>query len=86
MGKTVLTDPMFYKRASPVSFSGPKRVVPPAHQLDKQLDIDLVVMSHAHYDHLDILFLRQLATFQPDITVIAPLGSGVVFAKLALQM
>lgn len=75
-GKTVLTDPMFSERASPVSFSGPKRVVPPARQLDGLPDIDLVVISHAHYDHLDMPTLRQLAALQPDITVIAPLGVG----------
>ena len=75
-GKTVLTDPMFSKRASPVSFSGPKRVVPPARQLDELPDIDLVVISHAHYDHLDMPILRQLAALQSDITVIAPLGVG----------
>ncbi len=75
-GKTVLTDPMFSERASPVSFSGPKRVVPPARQLGGLPDIDLVVISHAHYDHLDMPTLRQLAALQPDITVIAPLGVG----------
>ncbi len=73
-GKIVLTDPMFSKRASLVSFNGPKRVVPPARQLDELPDIDLVVISHAHYDHLDMPTLRQLAALQPDITVIAPLG------------
>ena len=75
-GKTVLTDPIFSERASPVSFNGPKRVVPPARQLEELPDIDLVVISHAHYDHLDMPTLRQLAALQPDTKVIVPLGVG----------
>ncbi len=72
-----LTDPMFSELASPVSFNGPKRVLPPARQLDGPLDINLVVISHAHYDYLDMPTLRQLAALQPDITFIAPLGVGL---------
>jgi N-acyl-phosphatidylethanolamine-hydrolysing phospholipase D len=52
-GLTLLTDPIFSPRASPVSFSGPKRHQPPGVTLDALPHIDLVLVSHNHYDHLD---------------------------------
>lgn len=74
--KTILTDPVFSDRASPFSFSGPKRVVPPARQIADLPPIDVILISHVHYDHLDMPSLRQLAALQPDIRIIAPLGVG----------
>jgi L-ascorbate metabolism protein UlaG (beta-lactamase superfamily) len=52
-GVNVLTDPQFSERASPVRFIGPRRKVPPAIALKDLPRIDLVVISHNHYDHLD---------------------------------
>lgn len=52
-GINVLTDPMFGDFASPVGFAGPKRITPPALNLDQLPPIDVVVISHDHYDHLD---------------------------------
>jgi len=49
----VLTDPVFGERASPVSFAGPKRFQPPGVALKDLPRIDLVLVSHNHYDHLD---------------------------------
>lgn len=51
-GKFILTDPVWYDRCSPVSFYGPKRVVSPAIDVDK-IPIDIVLLSHTHYDHFD---------------------------------
>lgn len=51
--KTILTDPVFSKRASPVSFAGPKRYTEVAMPLAELPDIDIVIISHNHYDHLD---------------------------------
>ncbi|RST49766.1 MBL fold metallo-hydrolase [Variovorax sp. MHTC-1] len=52
-GLTLLTDPMFSERASPVQFAGPRRHVPPGIALRALPHVDLVLVSHNHYDHLD---------------------------------
>jgi N-acyl-phosphatidylethanolamine-hydrolysing phospholipase D len=60
-GLTLLTDPIFYERASPFSFAGPKRHVAPGIALDELPHIDLVLVSHNHYDHLDAASADHLA-------------------------
>ena len=52
-GINVLTDPIFSERASPVGFAGPKRMVRPGLTLAQMPHVDVVVISHNHYDHLD---------------------------------
>lgn len=59
-GINVLTDPHFSERASPVGFAGPKRFHPPGVALADLPPIDAVVISHSHYDHLDVDSVRQL--------------------------
>jgi len=56
----ILVDPVWSKRASPFSFAGPKRVHEPGIPWDKLPKIDLVLVSHNHYDHLDIATLEAL--------------------------
>lgn len=60
-GQTFLTDPHFSERASPVSFIGPKRLFPSPISLTQLPHIDVVVISHSHYDHLDLPTLRHLS-------------------------
>ncbi len=72
---TILTDPMFSERASPLSFLGPRRVRQPAVTLDQVPAIDIVLLSHNHYDHCDRASLRYLARrFNP--LLVTPLGNG----------
>ncbi|MEM9603143.1 MAG: MBL fold metallo-hydrolase [Pseudomonadota bacterium] len=63
-GVNILTDPHFGQRASPVRFAGPKRLVPPGVDLDALPDIDIVVISHNHYDHLDRYTVKALTRKQ----------------------
>lgn len=73
-GINVLTDPMWSERASPVSFAGPRRFVPPGIDFDLLPTIDVVFISHNHYDHLDRPTVRALAKRLPDIEWLTPLG------------
>ena len=59
-GVTILTDPIFSKRASPFRNIGPKRLIPPAIPLKKIPKIDVITVSHNHYDHLDIRSLKKI--------------------------
>jgi L-ascorbate metabolism protein UlaG (beta-lactamase superfamily) len=59
-GLNILTDPVWSERASPVSFAGPKRVREPGVRLDDLPVIDLVLLSHNHYDHFDLSTIEKL--------------------------
>ncbi|WP_392559603.1 MBL fold metallo-hydrolase [Orbus mooreae] len=72
--KTILTDPVFSERVSPVSFTGPKRRTPCACSIDELPHIDIIVISHNHYDHLDHASIRQLIKRFPSVTILVPLG------------
>jgi N-acyl-phosphatidylethanolamine-hydrolysing phospholipase D len=72
-GVNVLTDPIWSDRASPVSFAGPRRLVPPGMRFEDLPRIHAVVISHDHYDHLDVATVERLAReHQPRFFV--PLG------------
>jgi len=74
-GLNVLTDPVFADRASPLSFAGPKRAQPPGIAMKDLPAIDVVVISHNHYDHLDIDAVRELSERSQGRTlVLVPLG------------
>ena len=60
-GLNILIDPHLTERASPVSFAGPKRITPPALAFEDLPHIDIVVVSHNHYDHMDAETLMRLA-------------------------
>jgi N-acyl-phosphatidylethanolamine-hydrolysing phospholipase D len=59
-GLTLLTDPIFSDRASPVGFAGPRRHQPPGIAVGSLPHVDLVLVSHNHYDHLDESSVRAL--------------------------
>lgn len=74
-GLNVLTDPVYSERASPFRFAGPRRVRAPGIAFDSLPPIQLVLLSHNHYDHLDLATLRQLAaTHRP--CVVTGLGNA----------
>jgi L-ascorbate metabolism protein UlaG (beta-lactamase superfamily) len=59
-GLNILTDPIWSERASPFSFVGPKRVRAPGVRFEDLPKIDLVLISHNHYDHMDVPTLKRL--------------------------
>ena len=75
-GLNILIDPVWSARASPVSWAGPKRCNDPGVAFEALPPIDIVLVSHGHYDHLDVATLSKLAAkFSP--RVITPLGNDV---------
>jgi L-ascorbate metabolism protein UlaG (beta-lactamase superfamily) len=76
-GYNVLTDPVWSERASPFSFAGPRRHNPPGIPFDRLPRVDVVLISHNHYDHMDLpSILRIWTRDQPRI--IAPLGNDTI--------
>ena len=85
-GVNILTDPVYSKRTSPVQWLGPKRVHAPGVALANLPPIDIVLISHNHYDHLDKDTLQQLFERQEQPPVIlAGLGNGQLFQRLGLH-
>jgi L-ascorbate metabolism protein UlaG (beta-lactamase superfamily) len=73
-GLNILTDPFLSMRASPLSFAGPKRVRKAAFAAHDLPPIDIVLVSHNHYDHLDVPGLRQVLRHHAPL-FITPLGN-----------
>jgi L-ascorbate metabolism protein UlaG (beta-lactamase superfamily) len=73
-GKRVITDPVWGPRASPSSLAGPKRFQPAPVPLRSMPAVDLVIVSHDHYDHLDYPTIKQLA--KTDVPFVTSLGVG----------
>ena len=78
-GLNILTDPVWSPRASPVRFAGPKRVNPPGIAFDDLPPIDLVLVTHNHYDHLDLETLGRLVQ-RHDPLIHTPLGNDTIIA------
>src|SRR6516165_1162582 len=76
-GLNILLDPVWSKRASPSRFIGPKRVNDPGIAFADLPPIDLVLVSHGHYDHLDVRTLSRIAAAHR-ARVITPLGNDVI--------
>ncbi|KQT50692.1 hypothetical protein ASG43_05240 [Aureimonas sp. Leaf454] len=76
-GLNILTDPVYSDRASPFGFAGPQRVNAPGVPFERLPPIDLVLLTHSHYDHLDVDTLARLKAAH-DPLVVTPLGNDVI--------
>ena len=73
-GRNLITDPHLTTRASPLGFAGPVRLTPPALRFEDLPPLDIALISHNHYDHLDEQTVRRLAREHPQLTFAVPLG------------
>ena len=83
-GLNVLTDPMYSERASPLSWAGPRRVRDPGVPFEALPRVDVVVLSHNHYDHMDLPTLRRLRD-RWDPLIVAGLGNRAFLADQGLE-
>ena len=80
LGLNILTDPIWSERAGPVSFAGPHRMRPPGIHFEDLPTVDIILLTHNHYDHLDIETLKKLsAKYNPKIYT--ALGVGKFLEK-----
>ena len=84
-GLNILTDPIWSERASPFSFIGPRRMRPPGLDLNDLPPIHVVLITHNHYDHLDLATLKKIVkAHQPKI--FSPLGVKVFLDKKGMPI
>ena len=81
----ILTDPVWSERASPWRFFGPRRLVSAAVPIHALPPIDLVLLSHNHYDHLDARTVRTLAATHPHAQWVLPLRLGRAVGSLGVR-
>jgi len=88
MGRTILTDPVWSNRIGlglGVATLGPRRRVAPAIPFARLPPIDLIVVSHAHFDHLDLPTLRRLALRDRDVPVVTAAKTADLLAPLPFR-
>ncbi|HWA94686.1 MAG TPA: MBL fold metallo-hydrolase [Terracidiphilus sp.] len=85
-GVRILLDPVWDERAAPTTWAGPRRFFPPTIAVESLPDIDAVVISHDHYDHLGAETVRRLAQAKnaQNAKWIAPLGVGALLTRFGL--
>src|SRR5262245_24410052 len=80
----ILTDPIFSRRAGPFGIVGPRRVREPGVRFEDPPRIDVILLSHNHYDHCDLATLKKLANrFNP--LVVTPLRNGDLVRSTGLE-
>ncbi|QGU87761.1 MBL fold metallo-hydrolase [Erwinia sorbitola] len=81
-GRYTLIDPALSRRASPLSFLGPQRRTPAVLAIDDLPALDVVLISHNHYDHLDRPTIKKILRRFPDVTFVVPLGLQAWFRRI----
>lgn len=84
-GLNVLTDPVFCERASPLTWIGPARRSAPGIEIAALPPIDIVLVSHNHYDHLDRSAVSHLADANPETRWIVPLGLASLLRRWGIR-
>ncbi len=82
-GMNILTDPVYAERAGPLGY-GPQRVTQPGVAFDDLPPIDLVLLSHNHYDHLDLATLKRLWR-RDRPTIVTPLGNDAILRSAGIE-
>jgi N-acyl-phosphatidylethanolamine-hydrolysing phospholipase D len=77
-GRTILTDPYLSAYASPLPPLGPRRFSPPGLPVERLPAVDILLLSHNHYDHLDLSTIAMLAS-KEQVAAVVPLGLGRYF-------
>ena len=80
-GSNILTDPIWSERASPLSWIGPRRRRKPGVRIEDLPRIDAVLISHNHYDHMDLPTLRQLATRKASTFIVPACGARLLLSN-----
>lgn len=80
----ILTDPIWSDRCSPVQFAGPKRHHAPGIRFEDLPPIDAVILSHNHYDHMDVATLRRLSR-EHKPRIFAALGNGAYLREQGIE-
>jgi len=81
----VLTDPVWSERASPLQWIGPKRMMSPGVAFEALPEIDIILLSHNHYDHLDATTVRRIAQRFPNASWFCPLRLGSLLRELGVR-
>jgi len=83
-GLNIITDPVYSERVSPLTFAGPKRVREPGVDIDSLGKVDVVIISHNHYDHLDARTLKDLNNKYKPLFLV-PLGDYRIMHILGIK-
>jgi L-ascorbate metabolism protein UlaG (beta-lactamase superfamily) len=84
-GVRVLIDPIWEQRASPMQWLGPKRFFAPTLPLEDLPELDVVLISHDHYDHLGAHTVGRLARLRPDLRWVTSLGVGERLRRFGVE-
>ena len=84
-GLNILTDPVWSERASPFQWLGPRRVNAPGIALDALPPLDLILLSHSHYDHMDSATLMALSQTHR-CRILTPLGNDAILRNFSVPV